>query len=38
MKRLKLNLEELSKELEMLDAEYMRGLKGGYGEYGGYNS
>jgi len=38
MKRLKLNLDELSRELEMLDAEYLRGLKGGYGEYGGYNS
>jgi|GEM_PF-6744333 len=38
MKRPKLNLDELSKELEMLDAEYLRGLKGGYGEYGGYNT
>ncbi|SDJ04339.1 hypothetical protein SAMN04487898_101157 [Pedobacter sp. ok626] len=44
MKRLKLNLDQLSEELEMLDPEHLRGIKGGYGEsggsggYGGYNS
>lgn len=45
MKRLKLNLDQLSEQLEMLDAEYLRGIKGGYGEsgggsggYGGYSS
>ncbi|MOA49201.1 hypothetical protein D3C78_1720530 [compost metagenome] len=43
MKRLKLNLDQLSEELEMLDPEHLRGIKGGYGEsggsggYGGYN-
>ena len=42
MKRLKLNLDQLGKELEMLDNEHLRGIKGGwdggYGAYGGYNS
>ena len=40
MKRLKLNLDQLSEELEILDFEYLRGVKGGYGDtgggYGGY--
>ncbi|MFD2895627.1 hypothetical protein [Sphingobacterium arenae] len=42
MKRLKLNLDQLGKELEMLDNDHLRGIKGGwdggYGAYGGYNS
>ena len=42
MKRLKLNLDQLGQELEMLDNEHLRGIKGGweggYGAYGGYNS
>lgn len=42
MKRLKLNLDQLGNELEMLDNEHLRGIKGGwdggYGAYGGYNS
>jgi|GEM_PF-6303655 len=35
MKRLKLNLDQLSEELEILDFEYLRGVKGGYGDTGG---
>src|SRR5690606_38111153 len=42
MKRLKLNLDQLGNELEMLDNEHLCGIKGGwdggYGAYGGYNS
>ncbi|MBD1424446.1 hypothetical protein [Sphingobacterium arenae] len=42
MKRLKLNLDQLGKELEMLDNEHLCSIKGGwdggYGAYGGYNS
>ncbi|EDM37815.1 hypothetical protein PBAL39_15359 [Pedobacter sp. BAL39] len=49
MKKLKLNLEQLGEEMELLDIEYSRGLKGGYdggygdggsggyGDYGGYD-
>ncbi|MFB5945717.1 hypothetical protein [Albibacterium profundi] len=46
MKRLKLNLDELSRELEVLEIDYLKGIKGGYGtpdggdgdygNYGGY--
>ncbi|MFB5945716.1 hypothetical protein [Albibacterium profundi] len=46
MKRLKLNLDELSSELEILKIDYLKGIKGGYGtpdggdgdygNYGGY--
>jgi len=35
MKKLKLNLDQLSEELEILDFEYLRGVKGGYGDAGG---
>jgi len=35
MKKLKLNLDQLSEELEILDFEYLRGVKGGYGDTGG---
>lgn len=34
MKRLKLDLDQLSNELETLDPEYLRGIKGGYGDTG----
>ncbi|WP_202912470.1 hypothetical protein [Sphingobacterium olei] len=38
MKRLKLNLDQLGQELEMLDLEHLHSIKGGTGSYGGYNS
>jgi len=38
MKRLKLNLDQLGQELETLELKYLRGIKGGSGEYGGYDS
>ncbi|MBE8721370.1 T6SS effector amidase Tae4 family protein [Sphingobacterium pedocola] len=38
MKRLKLNLDQLGEELEMLDPEHLHSIKGGTGSYGGYNS
>jgi len=31
MKKLNLNLDELSRELEILDIDYLKGIKGGYG-------
>src|SRR5690606_3447161 len=38
MKRLKLNLDQLSRELEMLDNEHLCGIKGSWdGGYGSYN-
>lgn len=37
MKRLKLNLDQLSEELEMLDFAHLHSIKGGYGESGGTN-
>lgn len=44
MKKLKLNLERLGEELEILDPVYLTGIKGGFGNseqggsYGGYSS
>ncbi|WP_202912471.1 hypothetical protein [Sphingobacterium olei] len=38
MKRLKLNLDQLGQELEILDLEHLHSVKGGTGSYGGYNS
>ena len=38
MKRLKLNLDQLGQELETLELKYLSGIKGGSGEYGGYDS
>ncbi|MFB5945720.1 hypothetical protein [Albibacterium profundi] len=49
MKKLKLNLDELSRELEVLEIDYLKGIKGGYGTpdggdddygtfYGGYGT
>ena len=36
MKKLKLNLEQLSEQMELLDIDYLKGIKGGYGDEGGY--
>lgn len=36
MKKLKLDFDQLGEELEILDLDYLRGVKGGYGSTGGY--
>lgn len=35
MKRLKLNLDQLREELEILDLVYLKGIKGGMAKQGG---